>query len=57
VIRTVNFMRFEWQPALGRGLVPVLVMKHVLIFTLLGVGGYAWLQLRRRLRRLEGWRE
>jgi uncharacterized membrane protein len=57
VIRTVNFMRFEWQPALGRGLVPVLVMKHVLIFTLLGVGGYAWLQLRRRLRRMEGWRE
>jgi hypothetical protein len=57
VIRTVNFMRFEWQPAFGRGLVPVLVMKHVLIFTLLGVGGYAWLQLRRRLGCLEGWRE
>ena len=39
-------------PALGRGLVPVLVMKHVLIVTMLGVGVYAWLNLRRRLRSL-----
>jgi len=55
VVRTIYFMDFEWMPALGRGLVPVLLLKHVLIFTMLGVGGWAWLQLRRRLRRLPGW--
>lgn len=55
VVRTVFFMRFEWFPALGRGLVPILVLKHVLIFTLLGAGGYAWLQLRRRVRSLSDW--
>lgn len=56
VVRTVNFMRFEWFPALGRGLIPILVLKHVLIFTILGAGIYAWVQLRRRLRTLPGWK-
>lgn len=55
-VRAWFFMDFEWMPALGRGLVPVLVLKHVLIFTLLGVGGWAWVNLRRRLRALPGWR-
>lgn len=54
-VRTVFFMEFEWTPALGRGLVPVLVLKHVLIFTMLGAGIYAWHGLRRRLRALPGW--
>ena len=54
-VRTWFFMDFEWMPALGRGLVPVLLLKHVLIFTLLGVGGWAWLRLRRRLATLPGW--
>lgn len=55
VVRTLNFMRFEWFPALGRGLTAVLIAKHVLIFAMLGAGAYAWLNLRRRLRRLPGW--
>ena len=55
VVRTVFFMDFEWLPALGRGLLPVLVMKHVLIFAMLAAGAYAWLQLRRRLRDLPDW--
>jgi uncharacterized membrane protein len=55
VVRTLYFMRFEWIPALGKGLVPVLILKHVLIFTMLGVGAYAWTQIRRRLRTLPGW--
>lgn len=55
IIRTWNFMDFEWTPALGKGLVPVLVAKHVLIFSMLGAGGYAWRGLRRRLKALPGW--
>jgi hypothetical protein len=56
IVRTINFMRFEWFPALGKGLIPILVLKHVLIFTILGAGIYAWVQLRRRLRGLPGWK-
>ena len=55
IVRTITFMDFEWQPALGKGLVPVLIMKHVLIFTMLGAGIYAWVQLKKRLRAIQGW--
>lgn len=51
VVRTVTFMDFEWRPALGKGLVPILVLKHVLIFAMLAAGAYAWTNLRRRVRR------
>ena len=57
IVRTVNFIRFEWFPALGKGLVPILILKHVLIFSMLGAGIYAWIQLRRRLHDLPGWKE
>lgn len=49
VVRTVFFMQFEWMPWLGRGLVQVLILKHVLIFTLLGIGAYAWWNIRKRV--------
>lgn len=49
VIRALNFMSFEYRPALGSGLVQVLVLKHVLIFAMLGAGVYAWLGVRRRM--------
>ncbi len=55
IVRTVYFMRFEWLPAMGRGLVPVLILKHVLILSMLGAGVFAWVQLRRRLAGLPGW--
>ena len=55
IVRTVYFMRFEWLPAIGRGLVPVLILKHVLIFSMLAAGAFAWIHLRRRLAVLPGW--
>lgn len=54
-VRAWFFVEFEWHPALGRALVGVLLVKHVLIFTMLGVGAYAWWGLKRRLRALPGW--
>jgi putative copper export protein len=52
IVRTIFFMEFEWMPALGRGLVQVLVLKHVLIFAMLAAGIYAWLQIRKRVAQL-----
>jgi putative copper export protein len=53
IVRTVTFMDFEWQAALGKGLIPILILKHVLIFTMLGAGIYAWVRLRARMRELK----
>ena len=52
IVRTIFFMDFEWTIAMGKSLIPVLVAKHVLIFTLLGVGIYAWAGIRKRVRSL-----
>ena len=37
VVRTIFFMRFEWFPALGRGLVPILVLNACQSGSLSGV--------------------
>jgi len=55
VVRVLHFQQLEWTPALGKGLAPILVMKHVLAFTLLGLGIWAWQRIRRRLATLPGW--
>lgn len=33
-VRAINFMEYEWNPAVGKGLVPALVVKHVLLIGL-----------------------
>lgn len=48
--RTIFFTRFEWDPAVARGIVPALVIKHVLMFAGVLVGGIMWLRIGRRLR-------
>ncbi len=57
MVRTFFFMRFEWDIALGKGLVPILLIKHVLIFALLGAGFYAWVGVKTRLANLPGWED
>lgn len=52
VPRLVFFMDFEWANAVGKLQVPALVLKHVLIFTAVGLGAALWLKLRRRMREL-----
>lgn len=56
-VRTAFFRAHEWSPALEKGLVRVLVVKHLLLFGALGAGVYAWIRLRARLRLLPGWIE
>ena len=42
IVRTITFMDFEWRPAFGKGLIPILIAKHILIFIMLAAGTYAW---------------
>lgn len=44
--RTIFFAKVEWDPALVNGLVPALIVKHVLMFTAVGVGMAMWLRMR-----------
>jgi hypothetical protein len=46
--RTVFYTRFEWANAAGKGQVPALVVKHVLMAGLVVFGVYAWRKLKRR---------
>lgn len=45
--RTIFFPEYEFVPALGKAIVPALVVKHVIMFTAVGVGIAAWTVARR----------
>jgi hypothetical protein len=47
--RTIFFSRFEWWDAAGKGIIPALVVKHVLIFTLVVIGAVWWRRLSARV--------
>jgi len=31
VVRAINFVEYEWNPAVGKSLVPAIIVKHVLL--------------------------
>jgi len=37
-VRAYFFMDFEWNPAVGKGQVAALVVKHIILFTVTGFG-------------------
>ncbi len=53
-VRTWYFMQYEYLPQAGKGLVPMLVAKHVVLVGVTVMGLVAVVRLRARLRRLEG---
>ncbi len=42
VPRTIYYTRLEWAPAAGEAQVVALVIKHVLVFAMVGAGLYYW---------------
>jgi hypothetical protein len=47
--RTIFFKRYEWWDAAEKGIIPALLVKHVLIFTLLALGVIVWFKLRKEI--------
>lgn len=45
--RTIFFTRYEWDPAVVSGIVPALVIKHVLMFAAVIAGGLMWRRMAR----------
>lgn len=42
VPRTIFFTRYEWDPAVLKGIVPALIVKHCLMVTAIVVGALMW---------------
>lgn len=53
VVRTLAYRQYEWLPAAGRGQVPALILKHILIFLTLAAGIHFWLKVRATARDLK----
>lgn len=51
--RTIFYTRFEWANAAGKGQVPALMVKHVLMAVLVVLGVYAWRRLKVKTATLE----
>jgi hypothetical protein len=51
--RTIFYEQYEWNPALGKGIIPALIVKHILMFTLVGLGIYFWRKLSQKAVELE----
>ena len=48
--RVIFFPRYEFIPALGKGIVPALVVKHVFMFLAVAIGLAAWVAARRAMK-------
>ena len=48
--RTIFYTRFEWANAAGKGQIPALIVKHILMFILVGGGAWLWVKLNRRVK-------
>jgi len=51
-VRAITYREFEWANAVGNAQVPALAVKHVVLFTVVGIGVAGWLKLRARVRAL-----
>lgn len=47
--RTIFFKRYEWWDAAGKGIIPALLVKHLLMFALVLAGFFLWSQVRRKI--------
>ncbi|AJE04657.1 hypothetical protein [Geobacter pickeringii] len=49
--RTIFYTRFEWANAAGKGQVPALIVKHILMVILVAGGVWGWRKLQRKVAR------
>jgi len=48
--RTIFFSRYEWDPASTAGIVPALLVKHVLMVSAVAAGAALWVRMARSVR-------
>ena len=50
IVRSFTYKWFEWVEVLGMGQIVVLILKHVLMFGIVGYGIYVWVGLHKRIK-------
>lgn len=53
VPRVIFYMRFEWSPLAGNLQVLAIIIKHVVMFLLVGTGLYYWFRLSKKVKYLK----
>lgn len=52
VIRTLAYEQYEWNPAVGRGQVAALILKHIFLITLVIWGSIIQFRLKKRMHQI-----
>lgn len=50
IVRSFTYKWFEWVEVLGMGQIVVLILKHVVMFGIVGYGIYVWVGLHKRIK-------
>ena len=53
VPRIYFYMDLEWSHAVGKGQIPAIIVKHILMVIIVGTGAHMWLRLSRRVKALK----
>ncbi len=51
--RTIFYAEFEWANAAGKGQIEALIVKHILVFTFVGLGAHIWIRVNRRVKEIK----
>ncbi len=54
VPRTLAYRSFEWANAVGHRQVSALIVKHILVFTIVGGGVYLWIKANKKVKLIKG---
>jgi len=52
--RIYFYMDLEWSHAVGKGQIPAIIVKHILMVVIVGTGAHMWIRLSRKVRKLKG---
>lgn len=55
--RTIFYTKFEWANAAGKGQIPALIIKHVLVFIFVFTGANMWIKLNRKVEEIKAGRK
>lgn len=53
IFRTLSYKTMEWSQDMGKAQIPLLIIKHLILFSFAGAGCFVWLKLRSSVKALQ----